>query len=158
MRLEYLCDLELAYRQETLYQGKFVVARPYDSHEASAYGEGDGWVKGEKLKGTARWTNHPHCRTDGVWLPNLHGVIKTEDEAYILFSLHGRTKFIAGGQGHQLLAVVLETQDERYEWLNDSIYVLEGIIEGFSMRMKVFQCINEMAYDHTNLYRQYAEG
>ena len=144
MRLEHLCDMELAYREESLYQGKFVVSRPYDSQEASAYGEGGGWVKGERLKGTARWVNHPHCRTDGVWLPNLHGVIQTEDGASILFSLHGRTKFTAGGQGHQLLTTILETGDERYKWLNDSICVLEGVIEGFAMRAQVFQCINEL--------------
>ncbi len=144
MRLEHLCEMELAYREESLYQGKFVVARPYDSQEANAYGEGDGWVKGERLKGIARWVNHPHCRTDGVWLPNLHGVIQTEDEASILFSLHGRTKFMAGGQGHQLLTTIFETGDERYQWLNDSICVLEGVIEGFAMRAQVFQCVNEL--------------
>ena len=146
MRLEYLCDLELAYREKSLYQGKFVVARPYDSQEANAYGEGDGWVKGERLQGTARWVNHPHCRTDGVWLPNVHGVIQTEDGASILFSLHGRTKFVTGGQGHQLLTTILETGDERYAWLNDSICILEGVIEGFAMQAQVFQCINELVY------------
>ena len=146
MRLEYLCDLELAYREESLYQGKFVVARPYDSQEANAYGEGDGWVKGERLQGTARWVNHPHCRTDGVWLPNVHGVIQTEDGASILFSLHGRTKFMTGGQGHQLLTTILETGDERYAWLNDSICILEGVIKGFAMHAQVFQCINELVY------------
>ncbi len=142
MRLEHLCDLELAYREESLYQGKYVVARPYDSQEASAYGEGDGWVKG-RLKGTARWVNHPHCRTDGIWLPNLHGVIQTEEGASILFSLHGRTKFMAG-EGHQLLTALFETENERYQWLNNSICVLEGVIEEFAMRARVFQCINEL--------------
>jgi len=146
MRLEYLCDMELAYREESLYQGKFVVARPYDSQEAEAYGEGDGWVNGERLKGTARWVNHPHCRTDGVWLPNLHGVIQTEDGASILFRLQGRTKFMIEGQGHQLLTVILQTGEEHYKWLNDSICMLEGIIEGFTMRAKVFQCINDMTW------------
>ena len=50
MQLEPLCTLELVYREESLYQGKFVLARPYDSQEASAYGEGDGWVKGDQLR------------------------------------------------------------------------------------------------------------
>ena len=144
MRLEHLCDLELFYREESLYQGKFVVARPYESQEAEAYGEGDGWVKGERLKGTARWVNHPHCRSDGVWLPNLHGVIQTDDGASILFSLQGRTKFTAEGKGHQLSNTMLQTGDERYQWLNDSICVLEGVIEGFAMQAQVFQCINEL--------------
>ena len=144
MHLEPLCNLELAYREESLYQGKFVMARPYDSQEASAYGEGDGWVKGERLQGTARSVNHPHCRTDGVWLPNLHGVIQTEDGASILFSLQGRTKFRPGGQGNQILTAILQTGDERYEWVNDSICILEGVIEDFAMRAQIFQCINEL--------------
>ena len=144
MHLQPLCTLELAYREESLYQGKFVLARPYDSQEASAYGEGDGWLKGDKLQGTLRWVNHPHCRTDGVWLPNVHGVIQTEDEASILFSLQGRTKFRADGKGLQVLNTIFETGDERYKWLNDSICVLEGVIEGFAMHAQVFQCINEL--------------
>ncbi len=144
MRLEHLCDMELAYRSESFYQGKFVVARPYDSQEAEAYGEGDGWVKGERLQGIARWVNHPHCRSDGVWLPNLHGVIQTEDGASILFSLQGRTKFMADDKGHQLLTTIFQTEDEGYQWLNDSICVLEGVIEGFTMHAQVFQCINEL--------------
>lgn len=144
MRLEHLCDMELAYREESLYQGNFVVARPYDAQEASGYGEGGGWVKGQRLQGTARWVNHPHCRADGVWLPNLHGVIQTEDQASILFNLQGRTKFTTAGQGHQLLTVLLETGDERYAWLNDSFCILEGVIEDFAMRAQVLQCINEV--------------
>lgn len=144
MRLEHLCDMELTYRSESFAQDKLVVARPYNSQEAEAYGEGDGWVKGKQLQGKARWVNHPHCRSDGVWLPNLHGVIQTEDGASILFSLHGRTKFTAGGEGHQLLTTILETGNERYQWLNDSLCVLEGVIEGFVMHGRVFQCLNEL--------------
>jgi hypothetical protein len=85
----------------------------YGSQEASAYGEGDGLVKSDRLKGRARWVNHPHCRSDGVWLPNVHGVIQTEDGASVLFSLHGRTSFVEGGKGRQLLTVIFETGDER---------------------------------------------
>ena len=144
MRLEHLCEMKLAYREESLYESEFVVVRPYDSQEASEYGEGDGWVKGPRLKGAARWASHSYRRTDGVWLPNVYGVIQTGDEASILFSLNGRTKFVAGGQGHQLLAVIFETGYERYKWLNDKTCVLEGIVEGFAMRAQVFRCINEL--------------
>ena len=146
MRVEHLCDMELAYREESLYQGKLVLARPYGSQEASAYGEGDGLVKGDRLKGRARWVNHPHGRSDGVWLPNVHGVIQTEDGASVLFSLHGRTRFVDGGKGRQLLTVIFETGDERYSWLNETICVFEGVIDDAAQvfNARVFQCINEM--------------
>ena len=64
-----------------------------------------------------------------------------------MFSLHGRTKFVTGGEGHQLLTTILETGDERYQWLNDSICILEGVIEGFAMRAQVFQCIKFFGVD-----------
>jgi len=54
MRLEHLCDMELAYREESLYQGKVVLTRPYGSQEASAYGEGDGLVTISKPKNSCK--------------------------------------------------------------------------------------------------------
>ena len=63
MRLEHLCDMELVYREEALYGGKFLLVRPYGGEEGSGYGEGDGSVSGSKLSGRVRWVNHPHRRS-----------------------------------------------------------------------------------------------
>src|SRR5690349_598768 len=116
MRLEHLCDMELAYREESLYQRKFVLIRPYGGEEGAGYGEGDGRVTGERLRGLLRWVNHPHRRSDQVMLPDAHGCIRTDDRADVVFTLHGRTVFSAG-QGRQLLSVIFESEDERYGWL-----------------------------------------
>jgi hypothetical protein len=113
MQIDYLCDMELAY------QRNLVLVCPYGGEEGSAYGEGDGTVTGPRLQGKLRWVNHPHRRSDGVMLPDAHGVIMTEDGAAILFTLQGRMVF-AQGQGQQLLTVLFETETEAYRWLNSS--------------------------------------
>jgi len=145
MRLEQLCEMELAYREEEAYGGKVVMVRPYAGEEGSAYGEGEGTVNGPRLKGKVRWVNHPHRRSDSVMLPNVHGIIATEDGAIIMFSLEGRTVF-NDGVGLQLLTVTLEAEDERYRWLNNTFCVLEGIIDPVStiVRARIYQCINEL--------------
>ena len=67
--------MELAYREEPTYGGKFLVVQPYGSEEGTGYGEGDGTFTGPRLQGKARWVNHPHRRSDGMMLPDAHGVI-----------------------------------------------------------------------------------
>jgi len=43
------------------------------------------------LQGTVRWANAPRRREDGVWTPNLRGVIRTTDDADILLTVHGQS-------------------------------------------------------------------
>jgi hypothetical protein len=38
MRLEYVCDMELVYREAPVYSGKFVLVRPYKDEEGAGYG------------------------------------------------------------------------------------------------------------------------
>jgi len=145
MRLEYICDLELAYREEPTYEGKFLLVRPYGGEEGTGYGEGDGTLTGPKLQGKARWVNHPHRRSDGAMLPDVHGVILTDDGAQILFTLQGRT-FFEDDTGKQLLHTTFEAEDERYRWLNRSVCVLEGVIDAqtLSMRARIYACVHEL--------------
>ena len=143
MRLELLCEMELAYRHEDLVGGQVVLLRPYSSEEGLAYGEGDGTVKGSRISGKLRWVNHPRRRSDGVFLPDTHGIIRTEDDAVVIFSLRGRTVF-RGDKGNQLLTVEFEAEDERYTWLNTTLCVLEGVIQDVGMRARVYSCINEL--------------
>jgi hypothetical protein len=145
MRLDYLCDLELLYRDEPAYGSKFVLLRPYGSEEGSGYGELDGAVTGNKLRGTVRCVNHPHRRSDGMMLPNAHGIIRTHDDATICFSLQGRT-FFEDEIGKQLLTIIFETDDPHYAWLNQTWCILEGIIDGvrLGMRARIYQCVHEL--------------
>lgn len=86
MRLEHLCDVELTYRAMPTLGTDFVLVRPYGSEEGSGYGEGEGKVSGSYLNGIVRWVNHPHQRSDRIMLPDAHGVIRTDDDATLLFS------------------------------------------------------------------------
>jgi hypothetical protein len=145
MQLEYICDMELVYREEPTYGGKFLLVRPYGGEEGTGYGEGDGTVSGPKLQGSLRWVNHPHRRSDGSMLPDAHGVIMTDDAAAVLFSLQGRTVF-EHDQGKQLLSVIFEAEAQAYRWLNTTFCILEGLIDGERLRMRarVYACRSDL--------------
>ncbi len=142
MRLELLGEMVLVFRQEDLVGGPFVMLRPYGGYEGLAYAEGDGTIEGSRINGKLRWVNHPRGRSDGAMLPDTHGIIRTDDDAVVIFSFQGRTVF-KDDKGVQLLTVLFEAEDERYKWLNTTLCVLEGIIQD-SMRARVYMCINEL--------------
>lgn len=143
MKLEHVCDLQLGYSSE------FTLIKPFGTEEGSAYGEVEGTLSGEKLRGTFRGVNHPHRRSDKAMLPNVNGLIRTEDGANVLFSLSGRTTWIEtpeGRQGRQLLRTLFETEDERYKWLNNALCVLEGKINAQTLKMegRIFACVSDL--------------
>src|SRR5947209_17165836 len=109
MRLEHLCDLELVYQQTELVDAKFVLVQPHGGEEGTGYGEGTGSVAGDRLAGSLRWINHPHRRNDGTMLPDVHGSIRTDDDALVMFSLAGRTVWTEAGPGRQVLTSLFES-------------------------------------------------
>jgi hypothetical protein len=138
--------MELTYRQEPLYDGLLTMVVPYGTQEGSLYGEGDAVFRGERLSGTGRWANHARRRSDGVNLPDAHGVIRTDDGAFVLFALQGRTLPAEDGKRRQLMSVLFEADDERYSWLNTAVCVLEGVIAPGvgSMRARIYACEHEL--------------
>lgn len=50
------------------------------------------------------------------------------------------------GKGGQLLWILFESDDQRYLWLNDSLCVIEGVIDAQTLRIKfnVYACVNEL--------------
>jgi len=145
MRLEHVCDMELVYCEEPIYSGMFLLVRPYGGEEAIGYGEGDGTVTGSKLCGTVRWVNHPYRRNDRTLVPDAHGVIVTDDDAMILFTLQGRA-FFEHDTGQPVLATSFEADDARYMWLNTTLCILEGVIntERKHMRARIYACIHDL--------------
>lgn len=150
MRLTYLCDITLVYDQAP------IMVRPYGTEEGSAYGQGGGTVSGEQFRGSVRWVNVPHRRSDGAMLPEAYGIITTEDGAIIRISMSGRTVWIdtpRGSVGNQLLRVLFETEDQRLHWLNDAVCVMEGRIDpeiaadpsrGPLGAARIYMCVNEL--------------
>jgi hypothetical protein len=139
MRLDPLCELELAYRN-------LVVISPYGGADGAAYGEGEGKAIGDRLNGTARWSNHPKRRGDGVFLPDAHGVIETDDGGTVLFHVRGRTLF-EDESGRQNLVLTFESESDSYRWLNHEVCVAEGVIdaERGAMHANVYVCVNELS-------------
>jgi hypothetical protein len=143
MHLEHLCDMELTYRDLPGFGANVVLVQPYHSGEGTGYGEGEGTISGPRLNGTVRWVNHPHRRSDETFMPDVHGIILTDEGATLLFSLQGRTTFV-GEQGRQLLYMLFETEFEPHIWLNTALCVVEGTISEGRMRGCVHVCIHEL--------------
>ena len=87
MRLEPLCRMSMRYAGASWH-------RPYHSHggdeEGLGFGHGDGVVSGE-IEGELVWANYPRLRQDGVWTPNLRGMITARDGNELLVSIHGQS-------------------------------------------------------------------
>jgi hypothetical protein len=112
------------------------------------FGTGGGEVAGE-LEGTMAWANHPRRREDGVWTPNLRGVITTPGGEEILVAIHGQSvQEDAPGQRRAILArVELTTEEASFRWLNTCFLVGEGEID--EQRevwwLLIYVCVNEEA-------------
>jgi hypothetical protein len=116
--------------------------------EAIGFGHGDGEVTGE-LEGSIVWANYPRRRQDGVWMPNLRGMITARDESELLVSIHGQSvqERAAGSQRAILARVELTTEAEPYRWLNTCFLVGEGEIdeEREHFWLDTYVCVNERA-------------
>ena len=140
VRLEPLCTLSMQYTGSSWH-------RPYGGDEGLGFGHGDGRVTGE-IEGSVVWANYPRRREDGVWTPNLRGVITTRDGVELLVSIHGQSVDEDVGDQRAILARVELTSDaERYRWLNTCFLVGEGEIdeEREHWWIETYVCVNERA-------------
>jgi hypothetical protein len=145
MRLEPLCRFSMQYRDASWH-------RPYgsgqDGEEALGFGHGDGTVTGE-IEGEMIWANYPRRRQDGVWTPNLRGMIRAVGGDELVVSIHGQSvQERASGSRRAILArVELATEAETYRWLNTCFLVGEGEIdeEREYWWLETYVCVNEQA-------------
>jgi hypothetical protein len=146
VRLESFCKLSMRYVNASWH-------RPYPSRgeneEALGFGQGDGTVSGE-IEGNLVWANYPRRRQDGVWTPNLRGVISARDGNELLLSIHGQSvEERAAGHRRAILArVELTTEAEPYRWLNTCFLVGEGEIdeERENWWLDTYVCLNEQVH------------
>lgn len=126
--------------------------QPYGSHggdeEGLGFGQGDGVVGGE-IEGKLAWANFPRRRQDGVWTPNLRGMIATRDGDELLVSIHGQSvQEQAPSNRRAILArVELSSEAASYRWLNTCFLVGEGEIdeERETWWLDTYVCVNEQA-------------
>jgi hypothetical protein len=108
--------------------------RPYGARrndvEWLGFGHGDGDVTGD-IEGKLVWANYPRRRPDGVWPPNVRGLIRGGDGTELVVSIHGQSVLeeSAGTRRAILARVELMTEAEAYRWLNTCFLVGEGEIE-----------------------------
>lgn len=144
MRLETLCRISMRYADASWHQ-------PYGdrgaSEEALGFGHGDGAVSGE-IEGELVWANYPRRRQDGVWTPNLRGIIKARDGSELLLSIDGQSvEERASGHRRAILArVEITTEAEPYRWLT-CFLVGEGEIDEDRENwwLDTYVCVNEQA-------------
>jgi hypothetical protein len=136
VQIEHLFDLDLRY------EGEYVVVRPYGGLDGTGYATGTGRATGPRIVGAVRFSNNPRVRGDGVLLADLAGAIVTDDGARIVFSLHGLGRKDENGRSFSVaLAMTLETDDERYAWVNDALCVAEAKVVGRRVRMQVHRLV-----------------
>jgi hypothetical protein len=145
MRLEPFCRIAMQYADSSWH-------RPYGTSgevaEAIGFGRGEGDVTGE-IEGRVVWANFPRRRQDGVWTPNLRGVITTNDGVDLLVSIHGQSIQERDPDTRRaiLARVELTTEAEPFRWLNTCFLVGEGEIDEDreSWWIDTFVCVNEQA-------------
>ena len=125
MRLEHIFDLDLRY------EGEYVVVRPYGGLDGVGYAAGAGRATGPRVEGSVRFSNKPRVRGDGVLLADLAGAIATDDGARIVFSIMGLGRKNENGRSFDVaLAMILESDDKRYDWANEALCVAQATVVG----------------------------
>jgi hypothetical protein len=126
--------------------------RPYGSQGESAEGLGFGHGAGEvagAFEGKMVWANYPRRRQDGVWTPNLRGMITLVDGNQLVVAIHGQSvEEDAPGHRRAILArVEVTTEAAEYRWLNTCFLVGEGEIdeERENWWLETYVCVNEQA-------------
>jgi Protein of unknown function (DUF3237) len=138
MRLEHLFDLDLRY------EGEYVVVRPYGGLDGVGYASGAGRATGPSVEGSVRFSNNPRVRGDGVLLADLAGAIATDDGARIVFSLMGLGRKDDNGRSFSVaLAMTLESDDERYVWVNEALCIAEASVVGRRVKMQVHRLLGK---------------
>ena len=133
VRSELLYTTEQAYISDTteyveLFDGQFL----------QMFGRGEGTVRWGDDRGVVNWTNFPPRRPDGVYLPDITGVIKLDGSGYpIMYRMKG-ISFLPDSEDRRLFAgpVRWYTADPEHLWLNDVWGYEEGELDretlGFS--------------------------
>ena len=141
MRVEQLVELTLEYDGDDP-----VIVRPFGGQGGQGFGTGTGRATG-RLTGEVRWANFPRRREDGVFLPDIRGVVVTSDGP-VLWELHGISLPPDERDQRSLVGSVRFITDvEALAWLNDCVAVHEGALDlqAEVVRLPVWLCLPDAA-------------
>jgi hypothetical protein len=130
-------------RLEPLYRVEWSYPEHYDAGGPDGVGLffAEGRCEG-RLSGRVRALNRARRRSDGVWLPHVHGVIETGDGASVAFELRGYGR-PRGGALEPVAALFHQTGDGRYAHLNDAVCVAAGEARDRLVALDVAQVVWE---------------
>jgi hypothetical protein len=136
MELVKLASLELTYTA--------LEAVDYGSG-GQFYGTMEGFLAGDRVRGTLKLTNLAPRRADNVNLPTLRGILTTDDGVLVWVELDGIATLRPVDNARVFVTSLrFRTGDERYEWLNRIFAVLEGVLDSVSVggaaRGELFEC------------------
>jgi hypothetical protein len=78
-----------------------------------------------RISGRFRGANRARRRSDGIWLPLLHGAIATDDGETILITLTGYGDPRAEPNG-EVVASIVHAAEHDYAWLSRTLGVAAG--------------------------------
>ncbi len=113
MRLEALYRITFAYPEAW-----FVELEAERGTESQHFFIAEGRCEGG-ISGRFRGANHPRRRTDLTYLPDLQGVIETDDGATILIGIQGYGRAYPEPCRQVVVAITHFCAVERYSRLND---------------------------------------
>ena len=114
------------YRMRMKYtRGWSIELSSPNNNESQHFFLGEGRCEG-RITGNFQAANHPLRRTDGTFLPDVQGVIETDDGATIYFDHRGYGRTYPARKRQVLAMGTHISDDERYNWLNDSMAVGVG--------------------------------
>ena len=100
-----------------------------------------------RLSARYRAANFPRLRVDGALEPEFRGVLETDDGASILFHWEGLAALTDSGMRRLLGMAQHVADDERYRWLNDRVFVVEGEVrpradtKGFDVVLEIIEMV-----------------
>jgi hypothetical protein len=84
------------------------------------------------ITGRFRAANHPLRRPDGTFVPDLQGIVDTDDGATIIVDMRGYGRAYPVGARQVVASVTHVSDDPRYTWLNDTLAVGCGEVRRLS--------------------------
>ena len=100
-----------------------------------------------RLSARYRAANFPRLRVDGALEPEFRGVLETDDGASILFHWEGLAALTDSGMRRLLGMAQHVADDERYRWLNDRVFAVEGEVrpradtKGFDVVLEIIEMV-----------------
>jgi len=124
--------LEPLYRLTFRYEEEWGVAIGDDTSPAGLFFFiAEGRCSGNVI-GRFRAANHPLRRPDGTFVPDLQGIIDTDDGATIVLDMTGYGRAYPVGARQVVVSLTHVSDDPRYTRLNDSLAVGCGEVRWLS--------------------------